>query len=98
MTAQIDQPEVPTTAPALERRGTPRHPLVQRCLVWPPGAVGADGWRCIAHNISPRGIGLSLPCPVRPGWQRWQNGPQRFSAFAKDRPRRGSGSPRGGLR
>ena len=67
MTAQIDQPEVPTTAPALERRGTPRHPLVQRCLVWPPGAVGADGWRCIAHNISPRGIGLSLPCPVRPG-------------------------------
>src|SRR4051794_8807898 len=52
---------------AIERRGIPRQPLLQRCLVWPPDAMGAEGWRCIAHNISPHGIGLSLPCPVRPG-------------------------------
>ncbi|MBI1915969.1 MAG: PilZ domain-containing protein [Planctomycetes bacterium] len=66
MSTSIDQAEV-SAVPAIERRGTPRQPLLQRCLVWPPGAAGTEGWRCIAHNISPQGIGLSLPCPVRPG-------------------------------
>src|SRR2546421_12215173 len=66
MSRNRDQAEVsPVTA--LGRRGTPRQPLLQRCLVWPADAAGAEGWRCIAHNISAHGIGLSLPCPVRPG-------------------------------
>src|SRR2546423_1736753 len=66
MSTHIDQAAVsPVTA--IERRGAPRQQLLQRCLVWPPDAEGAEGWRCIVHNISPHGIGLSLPCPVRPG-------------------------------
>ena len=31
------------------------------------GAPGSDSWRCIAFNISTTGVGLTLPCPVRPG-------------------------------
>ena len=59
MSTHIDQAEV-SPVPTIERRGTPRQPLLQRCLVWPPDAVGTEGWRCIAHNISPNGIGLSF--------------------------------------
>ena len=69
MSPRIEQPKS-STPPALsgsERRIAPRHPILQRCLVWPPGASGTEGWRCIVHNISLSGVGLSLPCPVEPG-------------------------------
>src|SRR5215468_4463045 len=66
MSTHVDQAEL-SPEPAIEHRTTPRYPLLQRCLVWPPDAAGAEGWRCIVHNISEHGIGLSLPCPVRPG-------------------------------
>jgi hypothetical protein len=56
----------PAEAPGVERRGTPRYPILQRCLVW-PGPRGVEGWRCIAYNISPMGVGLTLPLPVQPG-------------------------------
>src|SRR5262249_34929752 len=53
-------------SPSAERRAAPRHPLLQRCFVWPPGAQG-EGWRCVAYNISATGIGLTLPLPLLPG-------------------------------
>ena len=59
MSTYVDLAEV-SPVPAIERRGIPRQPLLQRCLVWPPDATGAEGWRCIIHNISANGIGLSL--------------------------------------
>ncbi|HKB42152.1 MAG TPA: PilZ domain-containing protein, partial [Gemmataceae bacterium] len=69
MSTPIGLPEE-TTPPELsgvERRVLPRHPILQRCLVWPPGTLGTEGWRCIVHNISTTGIGISLPCPLQPG-------------------------------
>src|SRR5262249_14488504 len=57
----------PAEPSGVERRVFPRHPILQRCLVWPPGASGTEGWRCIAHNISTTGIGIGLPCPLQPG-------------------------------
>ena len=53
--------------PAAERRLARRHRVLQRCLVRPQGAVGAQDWRCIAYNISTTGIGITLPYPAVPG-------------------------------
>jgi hypothetical protein len=55
------------SAPAVERRAAVRHRLLRRCLVLPEGATGAASWHAIAHDISRIGIGLALPCPLRPG-------------------------------
>jgi hypothetical protein len=54
-------------APHSDRRGAPRHPILQRCLVLDAGAVGDDAWRCIAYDLSLTGIGITLPAPVREG-------------------------------
>jgi hypothetical protein len=40
---------------------------LQRCFVQPAGAGGAEGWRCIAYNISATGVGVALPVCLRPG-------------------------------
>src|SRR4051812_46200553 len=50
----------------IEHRVYPRHPILQRCFVWPEGALVAEAWRCVAFNISTAGIGLTLPCPLQP--------------------------------
>jgi hypothetical protein len=68
--ANIDLPQNATTPEetATERRATPRYPILRRCLVWPQDdPVDAEGWRCIAYDISLNGIGLTLPLPPRPG-------------------------------
>ncbi len=53
---------------AAERRGAPRHPIKQRCIISLAGSEGpVSGWHCIAYNISATGIGVLLPLPVRPG-------------------------------
>ena len=56
---------------AVERRGMPRFPILQRCFVW-PGTRSSDpaappGWRCIAYNISATGVAVALPLPIQPG-------------------------------
>jgi hypothetical protein len=66
-TASALPDNAPAQAPEVERRGAPRHIILQRCLVWPPGACRPEGWPCIAYNISTIGIGISLPCPLQPG-------------------------------
>ena len=61
----------PTSAPAAssprERRVATRHPTLQRCCVWPPGATGPNGLPCIAYNISTTGIGITMPLPLPKG-------------------------------
>jgi len=69
VTTNLDLPggTSPEKGPAVEQRAAPRFPLVQRCFVRPPGAIGAEGWRCIAYNISLTGIGITLPAPLQTG-------------------------------
>src|SRR5947207_3115890 len=65
VSARPPVPVVPSaTAPAAERRGAERFPILQRCLVRPDGAAGAADWHAIAYNISLTGIGLALPCQL----------------------------------
>src|SRR5262249_48674843 len=60
--------ESPEPVAPIELRSFPRYPILQRCLVVPGNApAGAEGWRCIAYNISRAGIGLTLPAPLRIG-------------------------------
>ena len=54
--------------PLVERRSAPRYRLARSCLVCPQGSdVGAQGWRCVAYDVSTTGIGLTLPLPPRLG-------------------------------
>jgi hypothetical protein len=57
----------PEQAPLHERRRAARYPILQRCFVRPPGARQAQGWPCIAYNISTTGIGVTLPLQVELG-------------------------------
>ncbi len=52
---------------AVERRAAVRYLIQQPCLVRPSGGSGAADWHGIAYNISAAGIGITLPCPLRPG-------------------------------
>src|SRR5207249_3148547 len=53
--------------PLIERREFPRHPILQRCLVWSlprrTGPQEPEGQRSIAFNISATGIGITTPLP-----------------------------------
>jgi hypothetical protein len=40
--------------------------MLQRCIAWPAPA-GAEGWRCIAFDLSSSGVGLALPAPLPRG-------------------------------
>ena len=62
----MQQPQAPP-GPWTEHRRAPRHQVLRRCFVRPPGAGGGEGWRCIVYDISLLGIGVTLPLPVRPG-------------------------------
>ena len=35
--------------------------------MWPQGTPGPEGWRGIVYSPSATGVGLGLPCPLRPG-------------------------------
>jgi hypothetical protein len=61
MSTHVAAPQAATETPAVERRAAPRYPILQRCLVRPPGRAGAADWRCIAYNISATGVGITLP-------------------------------------
>jgi hypothetical protein len=54
----------PAAALEAERRGSTRRRIVQRCFVRLRGVTGPSGWRGIAYNISPTGIGIALPLPL----------------------------------
>ena len=47
-----------------ERRRAERRRIVQRCFVRLRGVAGSSGWRGVAYNISPGGIGIALPLPL----------------------------------
>jgi hypothetical protein len=50
-----------------DRRQVARQRILRKCVVWLPGATGPDGWHCIAHDISPTGIGLTVPLYLQRG-------------------------------
>jgi hypothetical protein len=55
----------------IERPADGRFPILQRCLVRPVGPTlglpgsgpGTEAWRCIAYNLSPVGVGITMPFP-----------------------------------
>lgn len=53
--------------PTIEYRVHPRYRLLQRCLVRPQGAPRSECWRCIAHNLSVAGVGITMPCALPAG-------------------------------
>jgi hypothetical protein len=67
VSTSIDLSPAPAVALPRERRRAPRHPTLQRCSVWPPGAQGPAGLPSIAYNISTTGIGITLPLPLPKG-------------------------------
>src|SRR5947209_7465183 len=54
-------PDVERAFSGIEMRTAPRHFIMQRCFVQSANSATPAAWRCIAHNISLAGMGITLP-------------------------------------